>query len=74
MESERAGTGSLLSSSCYIQRGKQIAGGMLYGRRCYKLTYWGSSNSSTFSVYALCNRAEPTDEAEALSLKTWILL
>lgn len=28
MESERAGTGSLLSSSCYIQRGKQIARGV----------------------------------------------
>lgn len=47
---------------------------MLCGSHCYKLMYWGSSNSSTFSVYALCNRAEPVYEAEALSLKTWILL
>lgn len=47
---------------------------MLYGSHCYKLMYWGSSNSSTFSVYALCNRAEPAYEAEAVSLKTWILL
>lgn len=49
-------------------------GGMLYGRCCYKLMYWESSNSSTFSVYALCNRTEPTYEAEDLSLKTWFLL